>query len=559
MEFRPTNNLESSLYKYFGFCQFRPLQKDIIQAIIDGRDTLAILPTGAGKSLCFQLPAVLLPGTTIVISPLISLMKDQVEHCLAKQIPAGYLSSTQSKQTQHETLELFRLRKLKLLYVSPERLKSIRFQLACQRVDINLIVIDEAHCISNWGHDFRPEYRQIIDFIHSRPQRPTVAAFTASATPQTQSDIVASLQLKQPERFFSTFRRPNLHFFVTPTHDHFHKTLYTLRLLKQAGNQHAIIYAATRANTEFIAQLIQNLLPQITIAAYHAGLVKSDREQVQTLFQHGKIQIIVATSAFGMGVDKADVRQVIHFQLPPSLEDYYQEAGRAGRDGQPADCFLFANQNDVTIHQEMIAGSSNKPNQHRSERKLQSLLNYCNQNHHCRQVIISQYFGERLTEPCGVCDVCQNSCRHADSNESSRHSEFACRHCGLDPQSQTRPDRHAVPTKSGSASSKESPGAKTANNQLTHPLLTFASQRELQQISCLLKLKTLLSLQKPPPPWPLLTDRIICQIALLPPTDQNSWLKIAGIGTGWWKQWQLTQPSSTIPESTAGLEQKKTL
>jgi len=521
MEFRPTNNLESSLYKYFGFSQFRPLQKDIVQAIIDGRDTLAILPTGAGKSLCFQLPAVLLPGTTIVISPLISLMKDQVEHCLAKQIPAGYLSSTQSKQTQHETLELFRLRKLKLLYVSPERLKSIRFQLACQRVDINLIVIDEAHCISNWGHDFRPEYRQIIDFIHSRPQRPTVAAFTASATPQTQSDIVASLQLKQPERFFSTFRRPNLHFFVTPTHDHFHKTLYTLRLLKQAGNQHAIIYAATRANTEFIAQLIQNLLPQITIAAYHAGLVKSDREQVQTLFQHGKIQIIVATSAFGMGVDKTDVRQVIHFQLPPSLEDYYQEAGRAGRDGQPADCYLFANQDDVTIHQEMIATSSNKQNRQRAENKLQSLLDYVNQKHRCRQTFISHYFGERLTDSCGVCDICQSSRRHAELVSAS--SNYV---------------------------------NKKTNN---HPLLTFATQSELRRIHQLLKLKTQLTHIKPPPPWSLLTDRIICQIALLQPTDQNSWLKIAGIGTGWWKQWQLTQPSSTIPESTAGLEQKKTL
>lgn len=509
MEFQPTTNLESKLYKYFGFSRFRPLQKNIVQAIIDGRDTLAILPTGAGKSLCFQLPAVLLPGTTIVISPLISLMKDQVEHCLAKQIPAGFLSSTQSKQTQHETLELFRLHQLKLLYVSPERLRSVRFQMACQRVEINLIVIDEAHCISNWGHDFRPEYRQIIDFIRHRMKRPTIAAFTASATPKTQADIVTNLQLHHPECFFSTFRRPNLGFRITLTPDLFYKTLYTLRLLKQVGNQHTIIYAATRANTEFIAQLIRNLLPEITIAAYHAGLEKSEREQVQTLFQHGKIQIIVATSAFGMGVDKADVRQVIHFQLPPSLEDYYQEAGRAGRDGQPADCYLFANQDDVTIHQEMIARSSNKQYQHRSEQKLQSLLDYFNQTHDCRQVVISQYFGEKLTDPCGVCDACQN-------NNSSHHAEL------------TNDSEVILPRQSWGQGPRE---------KSNHPLLTFASSSEIQQINHLLKLKTQLSHQRPPLPWPLLTDRIICQIALLQPTDQNSWLKIAGIGTGWWNDY----------------------
>ena len=404
------------LKQYFGFDQFRPHQFEIIQSINRQQDVLAVMPTGSGKSLCFQIPALMQPGTTLVISPLIALMKDQVNHLLIKSISAGLLTSAMTQTQQEENLSLFRLHKFKLFYVSPERLKSRKFLQASLKADIRRLIIDEAHCISEWGNDFRPSYRRISQFVtflklHKKStggknQRLSLAAFTATATSRTQTEIIHNLQLKNPQKFVLSLIRTNLRMQIIHVTSLFYKNLYLLRLVKKHQHQNGIIYVYSRQSAQDIYYLIKKFLPTIKTNYYHAGLKKAERNHRERLFMHGEIQLLIATNAFGMGIDKANIRYVIHYQPSPSLENYYQEIGRAGRDGQPATVYLLHYPADWFIHQTFIH------QQHMTEQqkkiKINKLKNmfYFVKNNRCRTQMIGQYFSQPVSQPCGQCDVC---------------------------------------------------------------------------------------------------------------------------------------------------------
>lgn len=344
--------LRSSLHDYFGFSQFRPLQQEIVQTVLEGKDCLAILPTGGGKSLCFQLPGLLFPGTTLVISPLISLMTDQVAHLRHKQIPAVALTSALSPQEMSVAMQQLKSGKIKFIYVSPEKLHSTSLLEVVRELRISLVVVDEAHCISEWGHQFRPEYCQIHQFLEKLPTRPGVAAFTASATPKTVQDIVLQLRLCQPKLFRQSVLRQNLSLQVLPCPTQTIQHLVLFRLLKQYGGKSVIIYCATRQQTEDTASQLTAL--GFLACAYHGGLESDERQQIQQQFLKSRYRIICATTAFGMGVDKPDIRCVIHLNQPASIEGYYQEIGRAGRDGLPSECYLLALPGDARLHLQII-------------------------------------------------------------------------------------------------------------------------------------------------------------------------------------------------------------
>ena len=393
------------LRKYFGFKQFRPHQLEIITAIANGHDTLAVMPTGSGKSLCFQVPALINPDTTLVISPLIALMKDQVNHLLAKGIPAGLLTSALTKTQQHEQLELFRLRKLKLFYVAPERLKSKKFIQAAKRADVNLLVVDEAHCISQWGHDFRPEYRQITQFIKQLKKPLTLAAFTATATFKTQQDIITNLKMKQAKKFILPVIRQNLNLNVIHTPTLFEKNLTLMRLVKKHQKENGLIYVYSRQSAVDVAEMIKQFFPQISTAYYHAGLEKTQRTHLEHLFTNNKLKLLVATNAFGMGVDKPDINFVIHYQAPFDIESYYQEVGRAGRGGQEAFAYLLHYLPDWLIHQSFLSDSL----KNQKLLKLKQMFEFvANQNRLCRNQLIATYFNQPIDSSCKRCDICQN-------------------------------------------------------------------------------------------------------------------------------------------------------
>ena len=330
--------LEKNLQKYFNFSEFRPGQREIVEAILDGYDTVALMPTGGGKSLCYQLPAIIADKLTVIISPLIALMKDQVDALNARGIPAVFINSSLTFEEIGENFEKIKKGSVKILYVAPERFGSFEFQKLFSELDIFLFSVDEAHCVSQWGHDFRPDYLEIKKYIRNLKNRPIVAAFTATATPEVQGDIVERLEMKNPKIFIRGFDRPNLKFLVQcdlKTKERYEEILRIIKSLSGSG----IVYSLTRKETEVIAKYLKE--NGIKAVAYHAGMEAKRREKVQEDFMENRIQVIVATIAFGMGVDKADIRYVIHCGMPGSLEGYYQEAGRAGRDGEKAYCVLL--------------------------------------------------------------------------------------------------------------------------------------------------------------------------------------------------------------------------
>jgi len=428
------------LKKYFGFSQFRHNQLPIIQAINNHQNVLAVMPTGSGKSLCFQVPALMNSGTTLVISPLIALMKDQVTHLLGRGVAAGLLTSAMTKTQQHENLELFRLRKFRLFYVAPERLASKKFLRASLRANIQRLIVDEAHCISEWGHDFRPEYREISRFVNflnnhlksttkRNKSRISLAAFTATATPQTQIEIINNLQLKNPQRFILPMIRSNLQIKIITVTSLFQKNLNLLRLIKKHQQENGIIYVYSRQSAQDIQCLIKKFLPKINSQFYHAGLKKEQRSQLELLFMHQQIQLLVATNAFGMGIDKSDIRYIIHYQIPPSLENYYQEIGRAGRDGRVAPVYLLHYPPDWFIQQSFINRGEKNPRQQQARlNKLKNMF-YFVKNNQCRTQMISQYFGQPMDQPCGQCDVCLNQTQNEtlnliDDSERQRHQQL---------------------------------------------------------------------------------------------------------------------------------------
>jgi len=399
----------ATLQNYFGFDSFKKGQDEIIGKVLDGADVLGIMPTGAGKSLCYQIPALVLTGTTIVISPLISLMKDQVDALTQLGARAAFINSSLSREALQSITMKARSGEYRLIYIAPERLEMESFQAVLGSMDIALVAVDEAHCISQWGHDFRPSYRKIEAILDKLPKRPPVAAFTATATPQVKTDIINMLKLKQPHVLVTGFDRENLYYEVEKPSDKFD---YLNNFLGKYGHSSGIIYCSTRKTVDSIYSKLKNLGYSCT--RYHAGLPEKERLANQEAFIHEQSSIIVATVAFGMGIDKSNIRFVLHYNMPKTLENYYQEAGRGGRDGEATVCVLLYSPADIITNKFLI--EKGKSNYARTDdyKKLQKMIDYCHTGNCLRQYIL-RYFGESyLPEECGNCGSCHNIVNHTD-------------------------------------------------------------------------------------------------------------------------------------------------
>ncbi len=392
-------NLLKALKQYFGYDSFRPLQEEIVQDALEGRDVFALLPTGGGKSLCFQLPALLQDGLTVVVSPLIALMKDQVDSLSASGIAATYLNSTLDGTEAKARFRNLHRGEYRLLYVAPERLMLSGFLENLKSWNISRIAIDEAHCISEWGHDFRPEYRQLETLRGHLPNVPMMA-LTATATERVRADIVEHLALRDPQCYVASFNRPNLFYRVLPKDGAFEQTLDFIR---QRKGESGIVYCQSRKTAESVAERLKS--SGISALPYHAGLEPTTRAHNQELFIRDKVSVVCATIAFGMGINKPNVRYVIHYDLPKNIEGYYQETGRAGRDGLPSECLLLFSSGDAAKQQAFIDDKSNPDEQQIARAQLQQMVHY-GESAACRRATLLGYFGEEFPEPCGACDNC---------------------------------------------------------------------------------------------------------------------------------------------------------
>jgi len=388
------------LKRYYGYDRFRPMQEDIVRSVLSGRDTLVLMPTGGGKSVCFQIPALMMPGVCVVVSPLIALMKDQVEALHMNGISAAYYNSTQSGKEQRDIEDNCVKGKIKLLYVSPEKLLTESFFVFLKRITISLFAIDEAHCISSWGHDFRPEYTQLHVLKEHFPTVPTVA-LTATADKLTRNDIAQRLGMNDPAVFIASFNRPNLSLKVLPGTN---RLPQIIKLLQQKPDTSGIIYCLSRKSTESLAAKLQE--KGFKAAFYHAKMDPDDRAKTQEAFLRDDVRIMCATIAFGMGIDKSNVRWVIHYNMPKNIESFYQEIGRAGRDGAEAQTVLFYSFADVATYKDMLSESA-PANLGLQLAKLERMQQYADA-HTCRRQILLSYFSEDLPEPCGNCDVCRD-------------------------------------------------------------------------------------------------------------------------------------------------------
>lgn len=413
-------NINQTLKQYFGYDSLRTGQEELINGILAGHDVLGIMPTGAGKSLCYQLPALMLKGITLVISPLISLMSDQVKALNQAGVHAAYINSSLTENQIRIALSYASQGRYKIIYVAPERLNTPRFlDFACN-ADISMLTVDEAHCISQWGQDFRPSYLEIAGFLTRLPRRPIVSAFTATATERVKNDIVASLGLNNPVTMVTGFDRPNLFFRVVTRRGGSQKDNSIINYVKKHEDESGIIYCATKKNVDKLYTLLNE--QGISAGRYHAGLSNDERKQNQEDFTYDRIRVMVATNAFGMGIDKSNVRYVLHYNMPQSLEYYYQEAGRAGRDGEEAECVLFFSKQDIMINKfllqnKALAGdvASDIQKTANDRRKLQQMINYCETDKCLREFILS-YFGD--TTPC-ICNKCSNCVVVEDEEEET--------------------------------------------------------------------------------------------------------------------------------------------
>jgi len=387
------------LKQYFGYESFREGQAELIDALTHGRDGFGIMPTGSGKSLCYQIPALLLPGITLVISPLISLMRDQVQALVANGVPAAFVNSSLTDVQVSKVMANIRSGMYKIIYIAPERLETSSLQHLAAVLEISLVAVDEAHCISQWGQDFRPSYLDIPRFVHSLPVRPVLAAFTATATPRVSDDILRILGLVEPVKLVTGFDRPNLYFEVRQPKDKY----AALAAYLNENDGIGIVYCATRKEVEAVTDKLHE--DGHSAARYHAGLTDNERSRAQDDFLHDRVRIIVATNAFGMGIDKSNVRFVIHYNMPKNIESYYQEAGRAGRDGLPADCILYYARKDLATALYLINQSGNRDEAYRNRRLLDEIERYCEIDG-CLRKNILQYFGEKQVQNCGNCGNC---------------------------------------------------------------------------------------------------------------------------------------------------------
>ena len=397
------------LQHYFGYGAFRPGQEELVSGILSGQDVFGIMPTGGGKSICYQLPGLMLPGVTLVISPLISLMHDQVMALKAAGIPGAYVNSSLTFPQLRAVYRNMLLGKYKIIYVAPERLESEGFLDAVMQMDISMVAVDEAHCISQWGQDFRPSYLRIVEFIRRLPRRPVIAAFTATATTKVREDVKRILQLRSPVEVVTGFDRPNLYFEVRHPET---KEAELLKLLDKRKGRSGIIYCSTRKSVEHICQFLTDR--GFAATRYHAGLEEGERMANQDAFLYDEKTIMVATNAFGMGIDKSNVNFVIHYNMPKSLEAYYQEAGRAGRDGSNADCILLYGSRDVQIARFLIENGSDNEDLSEEQRelikrqdyeRLEAMVTYC-KTRSCLRGWILEYFGQKHPEACGSCGSC---------------------------------------------------------------------------------------------------------------------------------------------------------
>lgn len=403
------DNKYEILKKYFGYDSFRNGQEQLIDAVISGRDVFGIMPTGAGKSMCYQIPALMLSGITLVISPLISLMKDQVAALNQAGVYAAYLNSSLTQGQYFKALGFARSGKYKIIYVAPERLLTESFLDFAMNADISFISVDEVHCVSQWGQDFRPSYLKIVDFVQRLKKRPVIGAFTATATTEVKNDVIKILKLREPKIVTTGFDRKNLSFFVKHTKD---KKAELFKILREHYDESGIIYCITRKLVEEVYDALSDR--GIEAARYHAGMTDEERIRNQEAFTSDRARIMVATNAFGMGIDKPDVRFVIHYNMPKNMESYYQEAGRAGRDGEKSDCYLIYSPQDVHTNRYFI--ENNRENEELSEAELERVLEkdrerlkqmtfYCH-TRYCYRKYMLNYFGEKAESFCGSCGNC---------------------------------------------------------------------------------------------------------------------------------------------------------
>lgn len=397
------NKARQILQKFYGYEDFRPGQKKVVESLLNRNDTVAIMPTGAGKSICFQIPALLFEGVTLVISPLISLMKDQVDSLRQLGIAAVYINSSVSKAQLYKDLQDISAGFYKIIYIAPERLTSEYLPDSFKNLNISMVAVDEAHCLSQWGHDFRPSYRNILNFTNSLRIKPIISAFTATATPEVKTDIINLLGLKQPNVFVTGFDRPNLYFSVLRGEV---KDKFVIDYVKKHQDEAGIIYVGTRKDVDALQVLLE--IKGIKVGRYHAGMTDEERNQMQEDFLYDNLSVMVATNAFGMGIDKPNVRYVIHYNMPKNMEAYYQEAGRAGRDRLSGNCILLYSPQDTQLQKFLISKSTESEIRQQLEyKRLQSMVDYCH-TPQCLRAFILHYFGEfDVEEHCDNCSNCK--------------------------------------------------------------------------------------------------------------------------------------------------------